>query len=181
MQVRNTVKIDEVRQLLQARFSRHQPSIFSSVVNSVDGDRITFLFSGATPDKSQIEYLVDVRGQLRVQIEDGQAFLDNSNIQDLLASKTEKGVSLYFQLDETGGRRMQTKTSANVGKLLNIYIDNIQVSSVIIKEAFGDRFVLLLDEYPYNNVLVKTVLLHGPLPAEAKIVSKTEAAADPGS
>jgi len=170
VQVQNNADANVVDKMLQRRFADWNESSFANVKSRVNGSRISYTFSRGAPKREVADFLVTHPGRLEARIRNGEVLFTDVDVANASAAQSLYGPALHVAVVDQAAQRIKRITMNNIGRIVEIRLDNQLVVSAQIRDALSKRFEISFNKDMRDVALYATILRTGSIPVKLSIL-----------
>lgn len=170
VQVQDNGDAKVVDKMLQRRFAEWNQSSFANVKSRISGSRIFYTFSRGSPKREVADFLVSHPGRLEARIRNGEVLFTDGDVAGASAAQSQYGPALHVTVVDQAAQRIKRITLNNIGRNVEIRLDNQLVVSAQIRDALSKRFEISFNKDLREVALYATILRTGWIPVKLSIV-----------
>lgn len=160
----------EVADIIKRRFMNIKTGFFSSVETTLHGYKVSLKFSGWSPTKEQIQYLIATQGSLEVFVSGNkpQRLITEQDVKSAEGFMSNEVALLGLELSQVAAQTMAEKTKNLAGAEVEFHWDG-EVHSQLRIDGPMSKFVSLTIASIQEAQLMAAVLNNGKLPTDIRI------------
>ena len=167
------------KQLLELRVNKI--GVAETVVTEEGDNRIRVDIPGAFDSNEIVESLAKT-GNLEFRNEDGEVILTGKDVEKATTVLDNSQPVVSLELNEEGKVKFAEATAANIGKTIEIYMDDEKVSSPVVQSEITDGKAVINGMSSFEEAKnLSGIISSGALPVTVKAVSVKNVGAQLGS